>query len=90
MMINESVMSGTPVAAFDTGVAPDLVITGHTGHRAAVRDTRDLAGGIASLLALDPEHSAALSARCRDLGQRLIHPDSQVRAFVKLMEELTT
>ena len=46
MMINESIMCGTPVVCFDMGVARDLVHTGRTGYRAALRDSSDLAFGI--------------------------------------------
>lgn len=43
MMINQSIMCGTPVVSFEMGVALDLVITGQTGYRAKLKDSVDLA-----------------------------------------------
>ena len=45
MMINESLMSGTPVVCFDTGVGPDL-INESTGYLAKNKSSSDLAEGI--------------------------------------------
>lgn len=85
MMINESIMCGTPVVAFEMGVAPDLVQPGCTGYRARLGDSADFARGIRELLALSPEEGAAMSGRCRGLGLELLHPERQVDAFLDLM-----
>ena len=53
MMIPEAMLCGTPVAAFDTGGAPDLIETMETGYLAQVGDALDLARGIYGLLAAD-------------------------------------
>ncbi|HKY22411.1 MAG TPA: glycosyltransferase [Vicinamibacterales bacterium] len=51
--ILESFACGTPVAAFDVGGVPDLVVTGRTGYLSRYADPADLAGGLDELLA-DP------------------------------------
>jgi glycosyltransferase involved in cell wall biosynthesis len=51
MMIPEAMLCGTPVVAFETGGAPDLIRTMQTGYLARPRDSRDLARGIRELLA---------------------------------------
>jgi len=84
MMINEAVLCGTPVVAFDMGVAPDLVHTGRTGYRARLKDTSDLAKGLRMLIEMDEERILFMRAECRDLGVRFCHPDVQVRAFMGL------
>ncbi len=89
MMINEAIMSGTPVVSFDIGVAADLVATGSTGYRAVSPDARDLAAGIAAVLDLDAPRADAMAARCRDLGLRMCHPAVQAGAFRDLMREVT-
>jgi len=53
LMINQSIMSGTPVVSFEMGVALDLVITGETGYKAKLKDSEDLAKGIDYILNLD-------------------------------------
>ena len=84
MMINESILCGTPVASFDMGVAPDLVHTGRTGYRAILKDTTDLARGLYSLIKLEPTQADAMRTECRKLGLRLCNSQAQVRAFVEL------
>jgi glycosyltransferase involved in cell wall biosynthesis len=85
MMINESVLCGTPVVAFDMGVAPDLVHTGVTGYRARLRDAGDLARGLRLLLEMEAPRARAMRAACREIGLRLCHPEVQVRAFRELI-----
>lgn len=75
MMINQSIMTGTPVVSFEMGVALDLVITGHTGYRAKLKDSKDFAQGINTILELDAKAYAQMSANCRELGIKLYHPD---------------
>jgi glycosyltransferase involved in cell wall biosynthesis len=84
MMINESILCGTPVVSFDMGVAPDLVHTGRTGYRARLRDAADMAAGLLSLLEMDADSIQAMRTECRALGVRLCHPDAQVQAFLEL------
>lgn len=68
MMINQSVMTGTPVVSFAMGVALDLVINGETGYRARMKDTADMAEGIYSILKLDKASYDQLSERCRSMA----------------------
>lgn len=84
MMINESILCGTPVVSFDMGVAPDLVHTGRTGYRARLRDAADMAAGLVSLLEMDADSIQAMRTECRALGVRLCHSDAQVQAFLEL------
>ena len=88
MMINESVMCGTPVVSFEMGVASDLVITGKTGYCAMLKNSEDLATGINYILNLTPEQTKTMSQECRDLGVRYCHPRVQAQAFQSLFESL--
>lgn len=84
MMINESILCGTPVVAFDMGVSPDLVHTGRTGYRAKLRDAHDMARGLQILFELDTAAALSMRIACRELGLKLCHPDVQVRAFMEV------
>lgn len=84
MMINESIMCGTPVVAFEMGVALDLVHTDRTGYRARLKDAGDLAVGLLRLLELDATSAQAMRAACRQLGMEMCHPNVQVRSFLEL------
>ena len=88
MMINESIMCGTPVVSFEMGVAVDLVHTGETGYRAKLKDSSELAQGMYEILTLNKTESERISQNCRDLGQRLCHPAVQVKSFEKLIDSL--
>jgi glycosyltransferase involved in cell wall biosynthesis len=70
MMINESIMSGTPVVSFDMGVAQDLVITGETGYKATLGDPYDFAQGIFSLLSADEENYLKYARECRGIAMQ--------------------
>ena len=84
MMINESILCGTPVVSFDMGVAPDLVKTGSTGYCASLRDSDDMAFGLFQLLAMDDVARTNMRSECRILGVKLCHSDVQVRSFMEL------
>jgi glycosyltransferase involved in cell wall biosynthesis len=88
MMINESIMSGTPVAAFEMGVAVDLVETGVTGYRVPLADSRALAAALASFVRLPPAERAAMSTACRAVGLEKSSSSRQVRAFVDLAAQM--
>lgn len=89
MMINESIMCGTPVVSFEMGIAPDLVLTGKTGYRAELKNSADLARGIQAILDLSPEESRSMSESCRQLGIQLFNPIVQTDSFTRLFDALT-
>ncbi|QHV95270.1 glycosyltransferase [Spirosoma endbachense] len=86
MMINQSLMCGTPVVAFDTGVAQDLVIFEQTGYRAKLADVQDLAKGIAHVVNRDVSSQVALQSRCRTMA---LQAYGRVAFINKLMDLVT-
>ncbi len=88
LMINESIMCGTPVVSFEMGVAPDLVHTGKTGYRAKLKNSEDLARGIYNTLSLDDAEYSQMCRSCRELGLKLLSPSVQVRAFEEVFESV--
>lgn len=69
-MINQSMMCGTPVVAFEMGVALDLVKTGETGYLAKWKDADDLAIGINNMLDMPNEKLEVMKKNCRELAMR--------------------
>lgn len=86
MMINESMMCGTPVVSFDMGAAPDFVHTDRTGYRAVLQNSEDLAIGIQMVLNLSAADARRMSAQCRELALGLCHPRVQAEAFKRIIE----
>jgi glycosyltransferase involved in cell wall biosynthesis len=84
MMINEAIVSGTPVAAFEMGVAVDLVVDGVTGFRVPLGDAQALAAAMARFVRLPAADRATMSAACRALGVETSSAQAQVQAFVEL------
>lgn len=84
MMINESIVSGTPVAAFEMGVAVDLVNDGSTGFRVPLGDGPALAKALARFVRLGAQERSNMSLECRTTGIASCSAPSQVRAFVEL------
>jgi len=78
MMINQSIMCGTPVVSYEMGVALDLIETGKTGYRAKIKDSADMAQGIYDILTLDSEKYNELSQNCSKLGLELCSPEVQL------------
>ena len=88
MMINESIMCGTPVVSFEMGVASDLVHSGKTGYRAELKNSADLARGIRYMLDLPSEEALGMSNACREIGLQLCHPAVQVGSFMEIFHSL--
>ena len=86
MMINQSLMCGTPVVSFEMGVAFDLVITGKTGYRAKLKDTNDLAKGIMNILTLDKANYSKMADNCRKLALELCSPDVQSAKIEQILK----
>lgn len=68
LMINQSIMCGTPIISFGIGVANELVRTGVTGYKAKYKDTYDLAKGIKFMTSLSFDEIEKYSINCRELG----------------------
>lgn len=77
MMIPEAMLCGTPVAAFATGGAPDLVREGITGALAPVGDGAALAQAIGRVLARAEPQAMRAAARAESLA---LHDSRSVAA----------
>ena len=87
MMINQSMMCGTPVVSFEMGVALDLVVSGETGYRAKLKDISDMAQGILDILKLDDYNYKIMSDNCRELALKLCSPDVQTERIEKILNK---
>jgi glycosyltransferase involved in cell wall biosynthesis len=88
MMIVESLMCGTPVVAFATGLGAELVITGETGYRAVRNDAKDLTKGISYVLNLQPAEYASLREKSHSLAAGMYGEETEMNAYKKLFAEL--
>lgn len=88
MMVNEALMSGTPVAAFPVGVVEDLVQPGETGEIALEIGAGALADAIARVLGWTAEKRSSASARCRDVAVRRSASEVQVESFIAIATSL--
>ena len=84
-MINQSIMCGTPVAAFEMGVALDLVKTEVTGYMAKLGDSNDLCNAIISILRLSETEYKKMSNNCRELALAECSFKKVAADFQKLM-----
>lgn len=88
MMINQSIMCGTPVVSFEMGVAEDLVHNFKTGYRAKLKDSEDLAKGLFTILNLSDQDYNLLSSNCRDYAMETFSTNVQMGKFNKLIQTL--
>lgn len=89
MMIVESLMCGTPVVAFATGLGAEIVHTGENGYRAARADVKDLTKGISYVLNLQPAEYQSLRLRCHQGAAGLYGEEAEIQAYKKLFSELS-
>lgn len=75
MMINQSVMCGTPMVTFNTGVAMDIVQNGKTGFRAELFNTEELAEAIYKMLCLPADVVEEMAVNCRQFALKELTPD---------------
>lgn len=86
MMISEAMLCGTPVVAFKTGIAPDLVENMQTGYLAESRDALALASGIYRVLASENHPQMGTEAQRR--AYQLHEPTSVMKQYQQLFEDL--
>lgn len=84
MMVNQSIMCGTPVVAFEMGVALDLVITGRTGYLAKLKNCDDLANGINYVIKLSDNEYRTMSENCRQLALSTYTYQIQIQKFIDI------
>ncbi|TAN38418.1 MAG: glycosyltransferase [Verrucomicrobia bacterium] len=85
MMVSQAMLCGTPVVAFNTGIAPELITSGDNGYLARLGDAVDFAHGLEQLLADDGSaglRAAAAAARHHD-------PHQIERRYEALLAHLT-
>ena len=82
-MVNQSLACGTPVVAFDIGIAQDCVITEQTGYRAKIGDSIDFAKGIKYICCLNEEEYKQMSDNCRSLAEEYFSINSSIERFKK-------
>lgn len=90
MMINESMMSGTPVIAFDVGVAKDLVIDGKTGYKVSAGNSLEFASALAQFVKMTDEQRVTMRENCRKLALQTSSVEKQVESFVQLASQLSS
>jgi glycosyltransferase involved in cell wall biosynthesis len=87
MMVNEAIMSGTPVIGFPIGVLPDLVIDGETGLLASSMDAPGLLAALTRALGWSEARRTKAREACRELALARCSLDVQVNRFLALAED---
>jgi len=88
MMINQSITCGTPVIAFDIGVAQDLVINMITGYLAEIGNVKELAFGIKQILSINFSEQELMKENCLNLFSHLLSPKIQFEEFNLIINEI--
>lgn len=83
-MVNQSIMCGTPVVAFDSGTAIDVVQNGVSGYRVPLRDTESFANAINKLFHTSTENFKKMRESTRKIALEWNSPS----AFVHQVENV--
>ena len=86
MMIPEAMLCGTPVVAFNSGGAPDLVESLRTGYLATYKDSGDLAKGIFEVLA--SPHLPSMRAAAHEVAFKRHSQQRVVANYTELYQTL--
>jgi len=86
-MVVQSLLSGTPVVAFNIGIAPEVILHKETGYIAQLADIHDFAQGIHFIYDLDNTQRKRMGEKCRELTIQNRNPDSFIKRFERLYEE---
>lgn len=84
MMVNQSIMCGTPVVAFEMGVALDLVHNNETGYKAKLKNMEDFAAGIESIIRLNQFDYNKMSTNCREFGLEHFSESIYISEFMRI------
>ncbi len=68
-MVNQSLMCGTPVVAFEIGTAIDAVTNGLTGYKAPLKDTDAFCEGIHRIINLSDTDYQTMRTHCRSFAE---------------------
>jgi glycosyltransferase involved in cell wall biosynthesis len=87
MMINQSIMCGTPVVSFDVGVAIDLITNNKTGYRVELKNSEKLANAICVLIKKNTIQHKEIKKNCRRVGLNFCHPIKQTNILNAIFYE---
>ena len=87
MMINEAMMCGLPVLAFDNGVARDL-ITEQTGCIVELKNVRELSAAIGRFASMEDEEIHFFQLAARKNALQCIDIEHHVRKFTIVMDQI--
>lgn len=85
VMINQAMMSGLPVVAFNVGVAMDLIEDGVTGYKVERGDFRAMAERIYELSKLSEERLGMMKNNSRKKAEILLSEDAFVSNILKII-----
>lgn len=88
MVINQALMSGTPVVAYDIGIAKDFVKNNISGYLAKVGDELDLANGIYSLINMPSKKIKTMSVSCREIAMKHFSSNPILVQFNNIFNDL--
>ncbi|MGN5002998.1 glycosyltransferase [Aeromonas sp. 82P] len=86
MMINESILSGTPVIAFDVGVARDLILDSYSGFICKDKSVKSLRENIMKFLSLSMSDINFMKERARAIGLQKTTSEVQVKLFTSILD----
>ena len=80
-------MCGTPVVAFEMGVAPDLVFDDTTGYIAKLGDCNEFALGVDKILNFDGDSTLRIRNNCRKVALEKSSLKTVLGAYQKMFTE---
>jgi glycosyltransferase involved in cell wall biosynthesis len=86
-MVNQSLSCGTPVVAFEMGIALDIVKGQDTGYCAELRNVEDFATGIEWIFRMDDNQYKGIRQKCRETALELTSEKAFVNRFLAIYKK---
>jgi glycosyltransferase involved in cell wall biosynthesis len=87
LMVNQSIMTGTPVVSFNIGVAVDLVQSEFTGYLSELYDTKSMANNIYKILSTNDLEYNKMCDNCRQMAIDMYSFENSIKSYSAIFSD---
>ena len=88
IMLNQSLMCGTPVIAFNIGVAPDFIVADNSGYTVQNRDSAAMAESIKTFIDKKYSEKEKMRLFCRDLALKSFSNNTMLKGLEEVLKNI--
>lgn len=89
MMVCEAMLCGTPVVAFNIGIAKDAITDSVNSFSVPLKDTQAFAFSIKKIIQMNENEYEIISKQCSSFAQQTLSVKREIKDYENLMDNLT-